>query len=134
MQGPTFESEEMLELNLKTMLPTIREAFDNKTLQMFTADEDAECLYAGPCAIGVCIPEDKRSYFDDYSGCGATGIGTLIDDSLIGVSEEERTAIEDLQSFHDAAVRWCFIKESDNYKDAVARFERELSRLEETYL
>lgn len=117
-------------LSVGAMLPIIREALDNKTLQMFTAGEDSECLYSGPCAIGVCMTPDQRAHFDrcplESSG---TGIYGFLRSGAITTDNAE--ALKELQSFHDAAVREVGIvrdKKINEFVDYLAQLEEEYAR------
>lgn len=52
-------------LDLKTMLPVIRKAALNRELQFQNPNTDrSECLYSGPCAIGICLTPGQRALLD----------------------------------------------------------------------
>jgi hypothetical protein len=122
----------ILDLDLHEMLPIIRKAFDEKTLQMFTHEPGKYgCLYAGPCAIGVCIPEPLRPLLDD-------GIGTnnefaalsLFENGSFVCPENQREDICELQQLHDVCVGYVV----DEYqKDRIKDFGDLLERLEAKY-
>lgn len=116
----------MVKLEMVEMLPKIRAAFDNRELQMFNYDdEDKGCLYQGPCAIGVCLPENVRAEFDNRE---ETGICVILDEpDLVDYNEEERCDIIDLQACHDSVYSQRGLRTSDD-------FEQFLVHLEQKYL
>jgi hypothetical protein len=127
-------------LNLKEMLPTIREAFDNKSLQMFTSPSNTtelvRCKYAGPCAIGVCLSEEDRAIFDAGVNTSAWTLlsNTLGEEANLFVApENQHDDIADLQTSHDAATRAKADYSEYYYTERVARFEALLKKLEEKY-
>lgn len=96
-------------LNRETHLPIIREAFANKTLQMFNEEQckaSPSCLYQGPCAVGVVLPDDLRLYFDG----GISAKHDPVSESVYSLFNEGELDSggndewwEKLQSLHDAA-------------------------------
>jgi hypothetical protein len=121
---------EAINLNMKTALPIIREAFNNKTLQMFHGKGPGTgCLYAGPCAIGVCVPEDRRPQLDEGS---STDIESIVDaGGQIIIPANELSDFARLQGDHDMAV---VHSGSEYYDDYVKQFHATLVSFEEIYL
>lgn len=127
------------EFNLVDMLPKIREAFDNKSLQMFTADKLDACLYSGPCAIGVCLSEEMRDYYDNIGLKPFTNddggemwlcvsADDLVGEGVFSAPEDQRNDLVNLQHTHDMA-----LGEGDDSRLHDA-FRDLLSELEQKYL
>lgn len=85
----------MLNLDFKIMLPVIRKAFDAGELQMQKSDTDL-CCYTGPCAVGVCMPEEDREGYD-YQGT----IIDLLENEIVTAPEDQHDDWIDLQHYHD---------------------------------
>jgi hypothetical protein len=140
-EAKKFKPPFSVELDLREMLPTIRRAFDEKSLQAFTSDgSSGKCLYAGPCAIGVCVPEQYRARLDSLSSNPnprpasmlSTSIRSLLTFGFIRAPEDQHADLAKLQSAHDTIVRYKKIKASD-IENKVSTFERVLLDLEEKY-
>lgn len=115
-------------LDLKTMLPIIRKAFDEKTLQMFTWRPREECLYSGPCAIGVCLTPEQRDEFDHCSRYGGSASLTyLFSMDKVGCATGEKEDVIRLQRAHDFSI-------GGYRKVNSAAFENILIELEKKYL
>jgi hypothetical protein len=116
----------MIKLDLRTLLPQTRAAFEAGELQAQTGfrPEGAtkQCLYAGPCAIGVAIPVDMRASFD---GLPSTDIGYLIELGHVEVPEDQLEDFVTLQAEHDDWVGKYGSRES---------FEQTLIELEAKYV
>lgn len=106
----------MVSLDLRTMLPVIRKAFDAGELQMQTRPGGLRCYYNGPCAIGVCLDEDTRVSLDELV---ASGIAFLFDHKYLTCPPEQREDWMELQFKHD--------------EGHIRVFETLLSRLEAKY-
>jgi hypothetical protein len=85
----------MVSLNLFADLPKIREAFDNKTLQLFHMKPTDKCRYDGPCAVGVCMDPDPRAWIPNNR------ITRLINQFYIKVPEDQVSDWANLQLLHD---------------------------------
>jgi hypothetical protein len=115
---------------IREMLPKIREAYDNRTLQMFNDERTDNPSYNGPCAIGVCMTQEQRNYGDDNE-FSVYGVEELIDYGiLIGLSGSEIRDLSDLQSEHDS-VLWT--PPGPNKEEWIAEFGKMLSKLEKKY-
>ena len=120
-----------LTLNLRDMLPTIREAFDAGNLQVQdkarwpARDTGKSGTYAGPCAIGVCLDEKTRSDWDTFAN---SSIRQLYYKSLFVTDDIDDLA--ELQATHDAGVG-CY--DAANHEDAVNLFAAKLAGLEAKY-
>jgi hypothetical protein len=126
------ETEFRIHLDIAKMLPIIREAFQNKTLQMFTRTDSFErCSYLGPCAIGVCLSEEERSILDSGEKTDTTySIATLITEGYATCDPETGASdIAKLQRLHDIASRLYASRKEERFKD----FEEFLSSLEKKY-
>jgi hypothetical protein len=94
--------------NMKRDLPIIAQAFMNGELQyqknFSRMNSMPQCLYAGPCGLGVCIPEADRAWFDnDEQGQCAD---ELFDQKVFKAPNAvQEQAFIDLQSFHDDMTR-----------------------------
>lgn len=121
-------------LELKTMLPVIRKAFDEKTMQMFTQpDEEGPrlCKYAGPCAIGVCLTKSQQKRFDNsWRPDSSLAIRTLFQYDWAMADENEKNDIVRLQKGHDNSIGVC----DNDRKKAIADFGLLLYTLEKQYL
>jgi hypothetical protein len=121
-------------IDLRQALPTIRAAFDNKELQMFkNAEGDSgRCLYSGPCAIGICIPEENRAELD-FPGTGGTSFDSHQRRGIFTCPPEQHADISELQRLHDALVVDRRYADDEYYARRVADFERLLIDLEDKY-
>lgn len=118
--------------SMSEMLTTIREAFDNKTLQMFT-DTYGSPKYNGPCAIGVCMTQEQRDYGDSNEFFAYT-IDELVSYNIVtGLTDEEQYDLLRLQSEHDGACGYADGPYKEDHAGMIAEFEAELIRLEEKY-
>lgn len=117
-----------IELNMKDSLPTIRKAFDEKKLQMFV-ERSAACspIYAGPCAVGVCMTEQEQAFCDNRS---EYSISSLMNDEIVIVPDNEYEDFSTLQMRHDAA---CIGIDHENYPVRLSDFEEFLVSLEQKY-
>lgn len=112
-----------MELNLLTLLPKVRRAFDAGELQcQKEPGEASQCLYSGPCAVGVGIPENRRRGFDS---CGA--IDGIIREGFIQVPADQADDFMVLQFAHDQVA-------SSIFSQPLSYFEKELARLEAKYV
>lgn len=150
-----------IEFSMKTALPIIRKAYENEELQMFKLGSYDGCLYAGPCAIGSCIPKEQRAYYDkadEYitsydetcSGPWSTAVDELYKHGFFSFdSAEEALDFAELQSAHDNATSVtlsdspCFkyVDGKEELNDGYARklemidqFNDLLTELEQKYL
>lgn len=85
----------MASLNLFVDLPKIRKAYDARTLQMFHMSAYDQCTYVGPCAIGICLPEDTRVLVPNIP------IHGLISRGIVEVPEDQAGDWLNLQVLHD---------------------------------
>ena len=130
----------IVSIDLRESLPKIREAFDNKTLQVFTRgvgpDGGCRCLYSGPCAVGVCVPEHLRKELDSFQ---ATEIDCLIDLGAVSIPEDQAADLVHLQDLHDVALNYkmmCYRVDEfsqEEFDNHIASFESLLVSLEEKY-
>lgn len=121
-----------IQLNIREALPKIREAFDNKTLQMFVGWESGQdapkATYSGPCAVGVCMTEEQRKYCDSLD---IYSIRSFFDHRVVETPIEERVHFIDLQSMHDMAHLGANHPEA--HEDRIKTFEEYLISLEKVY-
>src|SRR5690349_10597365 len=91
-------------LEIKTALPIMRQAFDNKELQMFRVHDrhNRGCYYNGPCAIGVCLPQDLREKLDENGVLSFTSV--VLNNDITVVNDEEKYDLAAIQRAHDNAV------------------------------
>jgi hypothetical protein len=91
-------------LDLHTLLPKVRKAFDAKKLQCqrryFVPDRG--CQYRGPCAIGIGLSLKARSRFDGSNA--DSGIFDLIQTGKIKAPPEQEEDLSILQRAHDRGV------------------------------
>lgn len=92
----------MIELNLRTVLPATRKAFDAGQLQAQTSHSKA-CFYSGPCAIGAALTPEQQLTLDNADR--GTSIGALIVHGHVRVPSEQVQDFKDLQLAHDEATR-----------------------------
>jgi hypothetical protein len=121
---------------IREMLPKIREAYDNKTLQMFRKPgEDgyqAFARYNGPCAIGVCMTHEQKDYGDNNE-FNEYGLYCLIENNIVvGLDPAESFDITELQAYHDRALNLAY-KTYEEHEAQIARFGAFLTMLEEKY-
>ena len=121
-----------INLDLKTALPQIREAFDSRNMQLFhdATRLGSACIYAAPCAIGVCLTEEERIFCDEQD---MPGIGSLIDDDLVQAPANQLQDMSDLQFAHDNAVSNNIIGKEEFYQECVRDFATKLAELEVKY-
>jgi hypothetical protein len=121
-----------IKLDLQEMLPIVRKAFDEKTLQMFTAEPGQYgCLYAAPCAIGVCLPEDVRVALDDGSETDHNyAADSLFLFGYFTCPEGQGDDITRLQYHHDLCVG---PPNEEDKANRISDFEAHLSYLEAKY-
>lgn len=120
----------VINFNLVTMLPFIREAFDAGQLQgQNPTNVSGSCDYAGPCAIGVCIAKEDRAKFDSQGDDGDTSAESWIDRGKFVVPEDQQDDFLDLQSKHDA----CLVFRLD-HQQRVAELGNFITELEGKYL
>jgi hypothetical protein len=121
-----------INLDLREMIPVVRKAFDEKSLQMFTAEPGQYgCLYAGPCAIGVCLPEDIREALDDGSETDHNyAADSLFIAGYFTCPEGQKDDIEALQYHHDRCVGPA---DEEDRTENIRRFGAFLSYLEAKY-
>ena len=93
----------MITINIRDALVKIREAFDNKTLQMFNYEQNIELRYSGPCAIGVCVSPSERTYLDAKAReIMAYSLSDLIDNKIVNTpNNRESVALTQFQEMHD---------------------------------
>lgn len=84
----------ILYLKARDVVANARKAFDEGRLQMQNMNLE-NCLYAGPCAIGVSIPPALQFYYDKQKA----GIGTLVGRGLI--ETDDLPTLQYLQISHD---------------------------------
>lgn len=84
-----------IKLDLRTDLHLVREAFDAGQLQGQTASRGDLCLYSGPCAIGVMLPEPLPDDRDN------SAIEDLLTTGLIEAPTEQWEDLIRLQEAHD---------------------------------
>lgn len=133
MENKNGDAYPVVNLDLREMLPVIRTAFDNKELQAFTTVKPSGgiCLYAGPCAIGVCIPEDKRALYDIESARSGTAALTFMANDVFVAPKDQVHDISELQQKHDAVISdWHGIGE----EACLAELDKFIKSLEEKYL
>lgn len=92
-------------LDLKVMLPIIQKAIIDKSLQIYTNPDPkyVGCKYAGPCAIGSCIPFDDREFYDSEGNTTTdTTVGSWMDHGgFVLVDRHQGNDICQLQLAHD---------------------------------
>lgn len=95
---------EVFNFSMKEHLPVIRKAYDAEELQMFELDSGWVCQYNGPCAIGACIPKNKRAQYD-VNEFGDSGVETLHENNIFSFENVTETMqFTKLQKLHDEAV------------------------------
>lgn len=116
---------------IKEMLPVIRKAYEDKTLQMFQPYSFVACpSYCGPCAIGVCMTEEQR-HAADNSACDSYAIDSLISEGVIAENAlSEEHDLVSLQRAHDVAFN-CSHKGLKG--ECIKTFGELLTTLEEKY-
>lgn len=121
-------------VSLQNVLPKTREAFDNKTLQMFQEDaRSARASYSGPCAIGCALPEIARRVLDESQSY--TSIDYLAQSGLVVIPQGQLKDLNRLQQLHDNVFAWRVCKSPQEDIDRrVKEFENFLIQLEEKYL
>lgn len=104
----------MIQLDLKTALPKIREAWDTGRLQAGTQ----ACRYSAPCAVGAALTPDQLNQLvaADYD---RSAIDTLVRDGIVEVPAEQVSDFVRLQMHFDG--------------DLAPEFEGLLARLEHQY-
>lgn len=99
-----MEHMEVIHISAVDAIRNARKAFDAGELQIQNQEDMEECLYSGPCAIGVSIPTELRSemdYFTDSRGYRTTAsVDQLISSGKITTDDQE--ALFDLQNAHDS--------------------------------
>ena len=121
----------IINLNVKDSLPTIREAFENKTLQMFkpyASPKDSKCTYSGPCAVGACMTEEERTFCDDQLWYG---VYSLVNNNVIHTHHKDADVFAVLQNLHDSAR--LKIENVPEFDRAVKLFGDKLTELEAQY-
>lgn len=115
----------MISLNFRTDLPKIRAAFEAKHLQAQHPSVSNFCpLYAGPCAIGVLLPDHIAALWD----INRDSIETLFRQNQAACPVEQLDDWDRLQSIHD---RWMlFGEENEKHRD---EFVALLTELEAKY-
>jgi hypothetical protein len=110
-----------MHLDLKTMLPVIRKAYDAGELEAQKSSGNTSCHYAGPCAIGVCLPEDTRVSLDTlHEDGGGTSVGKWFYRGVLSCPPDQRDDWEVLQLEHD---NWTSSKE-DYFGILLKKLER----------
>lgn len=119
----------VINFNLVTMLPFIREAFDAGQLQgQNPANIGGSCDYAGPCAIGVCIAKEDRAKFDSQGDGGDTSAESWIDRGKFVVPKDQQDDFLELQSKHDRCLMGIHY-----HKQCVAELGEFITELEQKY-
>lgn len=117
-----------IELNLKEMLPTIRKAVTEKSLQCYNEfDGYVTPSYCGPCAVGVCLSEKDRSYCDTRED--AYAIGSMIVTGYIKAPADQIEDFIKLQRSHDRACR----PNGEEKAEFIGKFEELVTTLERKY-
>ena len=84
-----------------------REAFDKGELQLQVegADDFFNPKYSGPCAVGVALPSELRSHFDNIHQMDATPVYLtvegLVERGSLSVPAHEIEDMDYLQAVHD---------------------------------
>lgn len=92
----------MIKLDMRTVLPAARKAFNEGRLQAQTATDPMEtCRYAGPCAIGAALDPKIAALFDASK---SPEINWLIIEGEVFVPEDQVDDFIELQREHDNAV------------------------------
>ena len=115
-----------VKLDMKTLLPKVRKAFDAGLLQaQDPTNELKQCSYDGPCAIGIGMTPRNRKRMD---GCDSVdgSVGPLIVKGHIIVPDGQVHDFVELQDMHDG---WVTSPRCYDGKD----FSELLCRLEEKY-
>ncbi len=122
----------IIHFDLKTMLPTIRKAFDAGELQALDEEQvGGTCEYAGPCAIGVCIPKEDRVKFDRHKNGGDTSASDWLRRGNFVIPKDQRDDFLQLQHLHDI----CIISISGKYhQDKIKSLGDLITQLEGKYL
>lgn len=81
-----------MHLDLNTMLPIIRKAYNTCEIQ------EGVCYYDAPCAVGVCLPKDTRVSFDKMNNNTIAGI---LAQGLVTMPEDQREDWTKLQRGND---------------------------------
>lgn len=90
-----------IHLTRATCLPIMQEAFRNNRLQAQQPENYnnyADCLYAGPCVVGVCLTPSERSQLDQP----LKSIAYWINAGIVTTDDPEFFRIA--QSYHDRAM------------------------------
>ena len=122
------EPKMWIRLSMTELLLKVREAFDNKTLQMFT-DPSGVGSYQGPCAIGVGLTEEERVYGDNnefHAYCVDDNVRAGI--FIFPTPQESRDA-QLLQNAHDNSLTAI----EENLAISRNEFEEVLKSLESKY-
>jgi len=117
-------------LSMDRDLPIIVDAILHRRLQMFQPagenNKHGSCLYTGPCAIGVLLPEELRAKLDkmennevggeildewaadhdpdDHRPSLDSDISTLFFYNVLDEGDDEQSTWEAMQQYHDAVV------------------------------
>lgn len=147
-------TKNQIRLDLKEMLPTIIKGVQEKTLQCYKENDSIKCFYAGPCVIGICLPEDIRSVLDNSvisEVCDKFGITPTEDNEeelveyakfnssffeyhILGVfivdNDNQVHELDHLQTLHDDVVR---AGSDPNSKYKILQFEHYVKELAKKY-
>lgn len=113
-------------LDMRFCLPIIRKAYNGQQLQMFkdySTSEFKPCLYAGPCAIGVCLTPIAQEALDVR--LDNTSISVYLRKGIVTAPKEQHEDFFRLQETHDQVL---------NGDLEVVDFGHVLSQLEQKYL
>lgn len=93
-----------IHLNARAVILAAIAAGEAGKLQFQNNPDSARCLYAGPCAIGVSIPEDQREALDSWESpdMWGSGINNLLKYGVVTTTDS--AALVALQRAHDSAV------------------------------
>ena len=91
-----------MHLDLRLELPKIRAAYNAGELEAQKIAGEVMCHYAGPCAIGVCLPEDTRVSLDTApEGQDGTSFGSWVERGVLSCAEGQYADWTALQLEHD---------------------------------
>jgi hypothetical protein len=117
----------IINMDMRTLLPKVREAFNNKQLQIFQSNYSGKCSYSGPCAVGVGMTEEQRKFCDDRQW---PSVNSLIVDKVIAIPDRQYDDFRKLQNAHDNCARY---SGSEMIEEEISIFGDLLERLEKKY-
>jgi hypothetical protein len=123
-------------LDLAQCIGTIAAAVKARTLQTYLPTppgDDGHCRYAGPCAVGVCLPVDLRPKLDDTARTddGDLSIASYFDSETLSCPVGQYWEWGELQDSHDMSM--CSALSSPARAAALQRFEDHVAAMQAKY-